>query len=454
MRILVAGATGFVAGHLVPSLLEGGHEVHALARRPGAIPAEWRDRVEVFEGDLLDAKSLAGMADGVDHAYYLVHGMADGEFEDRDAKAATNFRRVWAGPTTYLGGLQPHGEARAHLRSRAEVGRILADAGPTTEFRAGPIIGAGSASFEMARYLTERLPAMVTPSWVGNRVRPIAIADVVAYLVEALTQPGAGVYDIGTEPATFADLMARYAAVRGLPRRRLIRTPVLAPRLAARWVQFVTPVSNKVAIPIIDGIREDLIGDTRPAESDFSVKPMTYDDAVRDALDATRRFAVEHRWHTQDPVQKDDWMNILRETRSAHVAARPDVVFDRLQRMGGDSGWPHDWAWQLRGAADRAIGGPGLDRQRPAPPWRPGDLVDWWRVETIEPGIRIVLAARMKVPGRAWLAFDLYPEGDGSRLVQTALFEPKGATGVAYWYGLYPVHAVIFRDLVGHVGRP
>lgn len=456
----MTGATGYVGGRLVPRLLAAGWDVHVLVRDAGRLAQRpWSDDVTVHVGDLMAPETLEQLPTFA-VAYYLVHGMTGNkDFEDRDAVAARNFAAVRRAHTVYLGGLQPVGEAASHLRSRAEVGAILAEQGPCTEFRAGPVIGSGSASFEMVRYLTERLPVMVTPRWVGNRIRPVAIRDVLAYLVAAADKRPVGILDVGADVVRFADLMQAYAQARGLRRRALLPTPVLAPKLAARWVQFVTPVPNTLAIPIIEGMREDLVGDPAEARRLFAdIEPTPLAEALRLAVGRTDADDVETRWGGAAPsatYQVVDEENLVQEIRTAYADAAPEAVFVVLLRMGGENGWPAmDWAWRLRGAMDRAVGGPGLRRgRRSRSTLRPGDELDFWRVEAVEAPTRLRLRAEMKLPGTAWLEFTIEPLGDGSRITQTASFEPRGLPGLLYWKSLYPVHRVLFRRMVRNIAR-
>lgn len=463
MRILVTGATGYIGGRLVPRLLARGDSVRVLVRDPDRIrDRPWSDRVEIVAGDLLEPESLAPACNGVERAFYLVHSMCSGDdFADRDRRAASNFARAAAGlhHTVYLGGLVPdesHADAISpHLGSRAEVGRILRDALPTTEIRAGPIIGSGSASFEMVRYLTERLPAMVAPRWILNPVQPIAVDDVVEFLLAAISEPDTrGIIEVGAEALTFKQMMEGYAEVRGL-RRFILPVPVLAPRLAGLWVGLVTPIPNCIAVPLIEGVAQPLYADSTAARRLFpDVRPMSYRDAVARALESTRSGNVTTRWSdamgTDETVTLEDREGIIRETRTRFVHASPEQAFRTFAALGGDRGWlVWNWAWKVRGLVDRLVGGPGLRRGRRHPTdLLPGEALDFWRVETVQQPHLLRLRAEMKVPGRAWLQFEAAPERDGCRLVQTAFFAPTGLFGTLYWYLLYPVHSLIFSALV------
>lgn len=463
-KILVTGASGYIGGRLIRVLLERGHQVRVLVRDADQVRGRrWADQVEVHVGDLTRLETLTGLCDGIEVAYYLVHSMVDGtDFARRDRLAAENFSAV-AGSlrhVIYLGGLLPRSEkVSRHLGSRAEVGSLLRERLPTTEFRAGPIIGSGSASFEMVRYLTERLPVMVAPYWILNPVQPIGVGDMLSYLVAALKQGPSGVVDLGADVLSFKSMMEVYAQVRGL-RRFIFPLPVLAPGLAARWVGLVTPIPNRLAIPLVQGVVHPVVGDTEKARRLFpEVQPLSYREAVQRALQRVSEHEVETRWSgarlTSETSELTDREGVIREVRSVWVNASPEQVFSSFTSLGGERGWlVWSWAWELRGLLDRLLGGPGLRRGRRHPTeLLPGEALDFWRVEELEPPRRLLLRAEMKVPGRAWLEWESRPENGGTRLVQTARFEPFGLAGALYWYALYPLHRLIFSDLVRAVGQ-
>ncbi|HRK02702.1 MAG TPA: NAD(P)H-binding protein, partial [Oligoflexia bacterium] len=355
MKILLTGATGYIGGRLVPKLLEQGHEVRVLVRDPNRIAGRpWTSRVQIFTGDLVQNKGLVPALDGVDAAYYLVHSMLSGpDFQNLDHKAAENFAAAakHVKHVIYLGGLVPKaGAISEHLKSRAEVGDILRKALPTTEFRAGPIIGSGSASFEMLRYLTERLPIMIAPRWIKNEIQPLAVRDVLGYLVAALNVAPSGVIDVGADRLTFKKMMQVFAEVRGL-RRTILPVPVFAPGLASRWVGLVTPIPNSIAVPIIEGIIQPLIADTAQAERLFpDIKPIPYRKAVELSLARLQSGGTETRWSNalgQDSnasylVKNEEGM--IREVRRLKVNASPESLFKVFSQLGGEKGWLA-WRW-------------------------------------------------------------------------------------------------------------
>lgn len=463
MKILVTGATGYVGGRLVPELLKRRKQVRVLVRdRKRIVNRSWTGSVEVVEGDLNHAPTVEKALKGIGAAFYLIHSMRQGkDFQERDRRLA----RIFAAAANhiehviYLGGLLPGGKGVSpHLRSRAEVGEILRETGRTTEFRAGPVIGSGSASFEMVRYLTERLPVMVTPRWIFNPVQTIALQDVLLYLVGALDRGPMGIIEIGSEPVTFREMMRTYARVRGL-RRLIIPTPLLLPGLASHWVGWVTPVPNSMARPIIKGVTRPVLADTQRAGSLFpEIKPVSYENSVRRALEECRWNRVETRWCDSFPSQASgliDREGVIQERRTEKSAGSRQALFGIFSGLGGDRGWlVWKWAWRIRGFLDRMAGGPGLRRGRRHPSEvRIGDAVDFWRVEDVVPGKSLLLKAEMRLPGKAWLQWEARPADTGSLLVQTARFLPRGLGGVLYWYLLFPVHKLIFRDLARAIVR-
>lgn len=473
--VLVTGATGYVGGRLAPRLLDEHWNVRCLVRDPARLAGRtWASRVEILRGDALRPETLAPALRGVRFAFYLVHGMAGGaDFHERDLTAARNFgaaaRAAGVELIVYLGGLgDPEADLSRHLRSRQETGAALRASGaPVTEFRAGVIVGSGSLSFEMIRYLAERVPVMVCPRWVRTRIQPIAIRNVLDYLCAVLDRPAAHgrVIEVGgAEVLTYGDMLTGYAEVRGL-RRKLITVPVLTPRLSSYWVHLVTPVPATIARPLVEGLRNDVIVRDGAAQRFFpDVRPMGYRDAVRFALRQLDAGQVETRWSDAlatsqgdvAPVVLSNIEGMITEQRQLVVPATPGAVFRSFSSLGGDVGWLYcNLAWRVRGLVDRIVGGVGLRRGRRDPhAVRVGDAVDFWRVEAVEPDHLLRLRAEMKLPGRAWLQFKVGPHpGGGALLTQTAFFAPKGLAGWTYWNMLYPAHAFIFNGLVRKIGR-
>lgn len=468
--ILVTGVTGYVGGRLIPRLLESGRAVRCLVRDPARLQGRpWIDRVQVCRGDVLDAPSLAVAMRGVEVVYYLVHSLGGGnDFSERDIEAARNCvqaaRTAGVARIIYLGGLgDPQADLSVHLRSRHETGDALRSAGvPVTEFRAAVIVGSGSLSFEMVRYLTERLPVMICPKWVNTRIQPIAIRNVLDYLVAALDVPASAgrIIEIGgRDVLTYAGMMQGYARARRL-RRRLLAVPVLTPRLSSYWVHLITPIPAAIARPLIKGLgNEVVVRDDAACHLFPEIEPLDYPTAVRLALDRMASGDIETSWSdaltssqgVTTPVALMDTEGMLIERRRQRVAAPVEAVFRSFCSLGGARGWRYmDWAWQLRGTIDRLCGGVGMRRGRRHPSvLRAGDALDFWRVEAVEPGRLVRLRAEMLVPGRAWLEFRSEPAGDGAtQLTQTAYFEPKGLGGLVYWYALYPIHGFIFSGMI------
>lgn len=471
----MTGATGYVGGRLVPQLLARGHAVRCMVRDPSRLQGRsWAAQVEIVRGDVLDPASLAPALAGVEVAYYLVHSLGAGrDFHDRDVRAAGAFGEAAAtagvARIIYLGGL---GESTAalseHLRSRQETGASLGASGvPVTEFRAAVIVGSGSVSFEMIRYLTERVPVMICPSWVYTKIQPIAIGDVLSYLADAVTTPASAgqVIEIGgSDVLTYGQMMTGYAAERGL-RRWLLPVPFLTPRLSSYWVHLVTPVPAAIAGPLIEGLRNEVVvRDARARQLFPHIDPVGYVAAVRGALASFDTDSVETAWTdalvsshpASEPVVLTTQDGMVMERRQLTVNATPERAFEVFSSLGGATGWLRlNWAWRLRGVVDRVVGGVGMRRGRRHPHHlRVGDTVDFWRVEAVEPGRLVRLRAEMKVPGRAWLEFQARPQGDGHTLIaQTAFFSPRGLFGLAYWYALYPIHGLIFGGMIREIAR-
>ncbi|WP_116049348.1 SDR family oxidoreductase [Amycolatopsis palatopharyngis] len=477
MRCLVTGATGYIGGRLVPQLLERGHTVRCLARDPAKLrDVPWARQVETVRGDVLDESGLRAAMRDVDVVHYLVHSLQSKGFAGIDRRAAlitaqvareAGVRRI-----VYLGGLRPDGdELSDHLASRAEVGEIFLRSGvPTAVLRAAVILGSGSASFEMLRYLTERLPVMVVPEWAHNRVQPIAVRDVLRYLAESADLPEEvnRTFDIGgPDVLTYLDMMRRYAAVAGLPRRRMLPVPVLTPRLSSHWVNLVTPVPRAIARPLIDSLVHEVVCGEHDIEK-YVPDPhgglLRYDTAVRYALAKVRDARVETRWSSagpadapSDPLPTDpQWSggSSYTDVRSAACAASVDDLWRVIEGVGGTNGWySFPLAWAVRGWLDRLAGGVGLRRgRRDQERLNLGEAVDFWRVEQLERGSLLLLRAEMKVPGGAWLELRAERAEDGtSRYHQRAVFLPKGLAGHIYWNAVAPFHGIVFGGMVRNI---
>ncbi len=471
--ILVTGSTGYIGGRLVPRLLELGYRVRCLVRDPARLQGRpWQLEVEIVTGDVLQPETLAPALAGVDSAYFLVHSLGSGaDFHERDLAAATNFgvaaRAAGVDRVIYLGGLAEASPALSeHLRSRQQTGDALRSTGvAVTEFRAGVIVGSGSLSFEMIRYLTERIPILICPRWVYTRTQPIGIREVLDYLTSALAVPeskGRLIEIGGSEIVTYGEMMTIYAEVRGL-RRWLLPVPVLTPRLSSHWVNFVTPIPAVIARPLIEGLRNENIVHDPSARTLFPrIEPVSYRQSVDRALARLEASNIETAWSdalstTRGQVQPavlTTQEGMILDQRQRIVAASADDLFAVVTGIGGTRGWFYmNWAWQIRGFMDRVIGGVGLRRGRRHPDdLRVGDALDFWRVEAVEPGRLLRLRAEMKVPGKAWLQFQASPREHGQTAIsQTAFFAPKGLFGWAYWYALYPFHRLIFNGMLDRI---
>lgn len=476
MNVLVTGATGYIGGRLVPRLLDRGHEVRCMSRDPAQLALDpWRDRVQVVEADALDPESLGSALTGCDVAYFMIHAMKGSprSFAEQGRKVARNLAeaadRAGLQRIIYLGGLGTDDEELSeHLASRHEVGRILAEGRtPVVELRAAVIIGSGSMSFEMIRHLTEVLPIIMKPKWVGTRCQPIAVRNVLEILIAVMDDPdlAPGIYDIGgPEILTYEEMMQTYAEVAGLRKRPVIPLPIFSARLSPLLVGLATPLPVGVARPLIESLLNDVVV-TRASVPGFDpADMMPYREALHKALVRISDFDVETRWSDAlsapaaplpgDPAWSGATMEIDR--RVADSAAPADDLFWAVTRIGGDVGYyAMNWTWVLRGWFDRLIGGVGLRRGRRHPEeLRPGEALDFFRVADINPERRrLTLRAEMKVPGTAWLGWSVEPHGDGSRLIQVARFVPKGLAGRLYWWLLLPFHAPIFRRMANRIAH-
>jgi uncharacterized protein YbjT (DUF2867 family) len=471
--VLVTGATGYIGGRLVPRLLAAGRRVRCLARDPRKLedrPWARHEGVEIVAGDAADAARLEKAMEGCGAAFYLVHSMlaagADYAAHDRllaqrfaEAAEAAGLRRI-----VYLGGLGELGAGLSeHLSSRREVERVLAaGAVPVTVFRAAMIIGSGSASFEILRYLVERLPVMVTPKWVATEAQPIAIQNVLHDLVRCLDLPETAgrTFDIGgPDVVSYRDLMRIMAEERGLRRRLVIPVPVLTPRLSSLWIHLVTPISHEIAGPLAEGLRNRVVCRDGEAARLMPQELLGARQAIRAALDDTQKAEVETTWSMAGRIPGDpDWAGgtVFVDRREVVIDASPAAVFRAVCRIGGGHGWyAANWLWRLRGFLDRLLGGPGMGRGRRDPEdVRYGEALDVWRVTALERDRRLSLRSEMKLPGEALLEFEVeLVAGGGSRLTQTARFQPRGLPGLAYWYAVLPLHALVFRGMLRGIRR-
>jgi uncharacterized protein YbjT (DUF2867 family) len=469
--VLVTGATGYVGGRLLGHIDIERYRIRCMARKPEYIRERTAPGIEISAGDALDENSLLNAFRGVDTAYYLIHSMsASGDFEEQDRRAARNFgeaaRRSGVRRIIYLGGLgDPEGPLSAHLRSRHEVGDVLRSSGvQVIEFRASIVLGSGSLSFEMIRALTERLPVMTTPRWVSVPAQPIAIGDLIRYLVSALELEidGNRVFEIGgRDVVSYRGLIEEYARQRGL-RRVLLQVPVLTPWLSSRWLGLVTPLYARVGRKLIEGVRHPTLVRDPSARTVFDIEPVGVRDAIATALRNEDREFAQTRWSdalsSADTLR--DWGGVrlgsrIVDSRALSVSCEPADAFAVVERIGGRNGWYYaGWMWTVRGFIDLLLGGVGMRRgRRDSGTLHVGDVVDCWRVEDVVRGEKIRFLAEMRLPGRAWLEFEFTHEGGRTVIRQTAVFDPLGLGGILYWYALYPVHQMIFAGMLRGIAR-
>lgn len=472
-HVLVTGASGYIGGRLVPELLKQGHKVRCLARNPGKLEGlPWSNEVEIIKGDLNDKESLREAFNDINAAYYLVHSMEEGShrsFSDRDRKIARTFRKAAEVAKIeriiYLGGLGDDDDPNLspHLESRHEVGHILADGSvPTIELRAAIIIGSGSASFEMLRNLVEVLPIMITPKWVNTYVQPIAIRDVLFYLVGALTvPPDDTILEIGgPDVLTYKEVMLRYGQQAGIKKRRIIPIPVLTPHLSSHWIGLVTPLPTSLAKPLVDGLMNKVVVTNHKADELLPHKCLDFTTAVDLAIERTRDLEVTTSWANAeiggrspaDPMPTDpEWSGgtVLSDTQTVTTSASQHDVFRIVTGIGGKRGWfVTDKLWSIRGWLDKLIGGVGIRRGRRDPDkLRVGDPLDFWRVEALVPDTHLRLRAEMRLPGTAWLEWTIGERDGKTSMTQHARYQPRGLAGRAYWYALLPFHGIIFKGL-------
>ena len=464
--IMLTGATGYVGGRLLKILEQRGYRVRCMARRPDILTSRVSTSTQVVEGNVLDINSMQVALKGVRVAYYLIHSMSsEGSFEEIDRKAAHNFGEVAKAAGVeriiYLGGLgNDEDELSPHLRSRQEVGNILRKSGiPLVEFRASIVIGSGSLSFQLIRSLVERLPIMITPKWVQVTAQPIAIEDLTEYLEAALYLPDSGsrVYEIGgADQVSYADIMRIYGSCRNIA-VRMIPVPLLSPYISSLWLGLITPLYARIGRKLIQSIVHPTVVREKSALKDFNIKPMGVNAAIRRAIDKEDKEFSETRW--SDSISSSgkmpSWLSKsfgsrLFDSRTIKVNLPPEVLFKPIQRIGGETGWySWNWLWQLRGFFDLLVGGVGMRRGRAHfDILRVGDTLDFWRVEEYEPNHLLRLTAEMKLPGRAWLEFEVLGDDLSSTIRQTAIFDPVGLLGLVYWYALYPLHQLVFAGML------
>ena len=476
-RVLVTGATGYVGGRLVRALLEKNYQVRVLVRDPNKVKQySWANSVDVVVGNATDYTSTFEALKNIDIAYYFLHSInSSTKFDEIEREMAKTFGKAAADAKVrqivYLGGIANDVKKSRHLQSRADTGIELAKFGvPVLELRAGIIIGSGSASFEMLRHLTHRLPIMTTPKWVSNRTQPIGIRDVLYYLRQCaqLSTPVKKICDIGgPQVLSYADMMQKFAQLSGLRKRLIIQVPVLTPKLSSLWIGFVTPVPISLAKPLVESLISEVVADPKKSIDSLIPKPaeglLTVEEAIKLALTRTAEHSVDTRWSDAAfpfaPWQKaqgdPDWAGemMLRDLRVSTTDVPAELIWQQIERIGGDNGWfGAGWLWYLRGLLDRMLGGVGLRRGRRDPEHlRLGDSVDFWRVEELTKGSMLRLYAEMILPGKAWLEFQVYEEDGKTVLRQEAQFAPRGLGGQLYWYAVLPFHIFVFPTMMRNI---
>ncbi len=469
--ILLTGATGYIGGRLLSALESNGYRIRCLVRCPKNLAHKKSDSVEIIKGDVFDPGSLYKAMENVSVAFYLVHSMTSpGDFESKDRIAAQNFGEaaLQAGVKriVYLGGLGDSEDLLStHLKSRHEVGRILRQCGvPVIELRASIVIGSGSLSFEMIRALVERLPVMITPRWVSVSAQPISITDVLYFLESSinLSINDSRVFEIGgRDVVSYKEIMQEYARQRGL-KRLMIPVPVLTPYLSSLWLGLITPLFARIGRNMIDSIRHTTVVNDASSNDVFGIQPQGVSEAISAALCNEDHEIAQTSWFDSlsssgywTKVETEQYGNRIIDSRSYKVNAPASIVFQAIEQIGGDRGWYYgNWLWKIRGWMDLFAGGVGMRRGRRDPHHvHIGDAIDWWRVEQIEESKILRLKAEMKVPGRAWIQFEVRPDQDGSIISQTAIFDPLGLWGLLYWYALYPVHCFVFAGMIRNIAK-
>lgn len=470
-RVLITGGTGYIGTRLLKVLENKGFEISCLARKPEYLQSKVLLSTNVYKGDLLKPETLAQVFERIDTAFYLVHSMGDKEsFEEREKDCARNFadaaKKARVRTIVYLGGLGDSSkELSSHLQSRHKTGEILRSSGvQVIEFRSSVVIGSGSLSFEMIRALVERLPLMTTPKWVRVKTQPIAISDLLQYLIAGmeLDLKENKIFEIGSgDIMTYGDLMREYAKQRGL-KRLIIPVPVLTPWLSSLWLGLVTPVYARVGRKLVDSLKHTTVIKNNCADKYFNIKPLSVRDAITKALhDEDNEFYL-NRWsdslssgNTYKTFAGTKFGSRIVDSRTVEIKAPINKVFPLIKKIGGKNGWYYaNWLWRIRAYIDLLFGGIGIRRGRTHPEEiRVGDVIDWWRVEEYKDNRYLRLFAEMKVPGRAWLEFEVEGENGKSVIKQTATFDPLGLTGILYWYFLYPIHALIFQGMLKEIGK-